>query len=248
MKKLLLTLFAVAAIVACQKEETSNLGMHPEASIDAQIVSSGSDDLTESEILDIVDSILGTNLMKGSEQGDVLSSGKADDRITLHIFQLNGTNHIAFVDDSNDDFCFNTQDGFLLLSSVHLNKQSGSNNIEVTLGESTNVLSTVNGDFASLFALNFNLIMQLGADGSVSSQDIYSAHNVGSIGGNTVRFGCAGNYYAVTDAPFPLNGHLATITDAAGLALAFGGSSLNYAGTDMAAVTSTIEAQILNGQ
>ena len=247
MKKILLSLFAIATMfVACDKEDSviEPTGQ-PVADIGNQITE-GPVGLSDIEILEMVSEILGTDLINGSKVGDLPSAGKGDDRITLHIFQLNGANHIAFVDDSNDDFCFNAQDGFLLLASVHLNND-GSNNIEVTLDESNNVISTVNGDFTTLFSLPFNLIMKLAADGAVDSQELYSAHNVGSIGGNTVRFGCAGDYFAITDAPFPLNGHLATITDAAGLTAAFGGSSVNYAGTSEADVEAAIMANIMDG-
>ena len=246
MKKLLLTIFAIAAIVACDKDaydqEVTNINVLEQAEeINASV------ELSDDEILDIVDSVLGINIKKGSTRGNKTSTRKGDDRVTLHIFQFNGVNHIAFVDDTNDDLCFNPQTGFTLLSSVHLNKQTGSNNIEVTLGEDTAVISTVNGDYSALFNLNFNLIMQLDASGAVSLQEFYTAHNVGTVGGNTVRFGCATEYYRVTDAPFPLNGHLATITDAAGLTAAFGGSSRNFAGTSSSTVVSTIEAEIMNG-
>ena len=247
MKKLLLSLFAIATMfVACDKEAVDIQEPTTVEISEANATIEGPAGMSEGDILDIVNSVLGTSFRKGSEVGDLASAEKGDDRITLHIFQLGGINHIAFVDDSNDDFCFNAQDGFLLLASVHLNND-GSNNIEVTLDESNNVLSTVNGDFTTLFSLPFNWIMKLDASGAVSTQEVYSAHNVGAIDGNTVRFGCAGDYYAVTDAPFPLDGHLATITDAAGLALAFGGSSFNYAGTSSSTVIDAIEANIVDG-
>ena len=247
MKKLLLTLFTIAAIVACQKDDSISQVETIVPSSETIIEDIQGAGLLNDDILNIVDQLLGTSLIKGSEQGDNPLTSKGADRVTLNLFQRGSEVGIAFVDESNDRFCYNAIDGLVFLSAVHLNKQDGSNNIEVTIGEDPAVISTLNGDYSSLFSANFNLLLMLDANGAIDRQGIFSAQDVGTAGSTTIRFGCAGDYYAVTDAPFPLDGHLATINDAAGLALAFGGSSLNYAGTDEDAVEAAIEANIIDG-
>ena len=247
MKKLLFTIFTIAALVACEKDAYDNDDVTNINVIEQAEEINASIELPDSDVLDIINSVLGTNLMKGSEHGEHVSTRKGTDRVTLNLFRRGTETGIAFVDESNDRFCFNAIDGVAFLSSVHLNKQDGSNNIEVTVGEDPAVISTINGDYSSLFSSDFNLILMLDANGAIDRQGIFSQHDVGTAGSTVVRFGCAGDYYSTDDAPFPLDGTLATITDAAGLALAFGGSSLNYAGTSESAVESAIEANIMDG-
>ena len=251
MKKLLLTIFAIAAIVACDKDaydndDVTNINVLEQAEeINASV------ELPNDDVLDIINSVLGTNLMKGSERGEHNLASKADNRVTMHLFSRAGVTGLALVDDTNDRFCFNAIDGVVFLNSVHLNKQSGSNNIEVTLGENPEVISTLNGDYSTLFNTPINLLLMLDSAGLITEQGIFNSYDVGTAGSTVIRFGCAGDYYSTDDAPFPLDGHLATITDALGITNAFGGSSRTFAGTNMEGangVIATIEAEIINGQ
>ena len=245
MKKLLYTLFAFAIIVACEKDMDDNYNVDSISPIEAQV------SLSDSEILGIVNSILDLGPIKGSTRGDADLTSKGADRISMHIFLDNGQFYSTYVSEDNDDLCGPST--ATALASVHLNRDETNNDIYVTLGEATNRLNTVPGDFSVLFSLPLNILLKLDSTNNyaVSGQGIFNADNVATFAdATTYAMTCSSGpvdvstFYNVTPAPFPLTGFLATIIDQ-GL---FTGTSANYAGTTSSSVIEAIERDIRDGQ
>ena len=242
MKKLLLTLFAVAAIVACQKEENSNMGIHPDASIDNVVVGSNSNmDLDLNALSNRLIRLSNTKGMelKPNEEGKINGVGAY---ITV-ISGVSDGNFYEFVSSDNINMC-DAPVGFDVVYLV----QNADYNIEVRIGapsgEGSTRIALIELDVRILFTLSFT--EGLGVDLSTFTPTIVDGSGTPkfTLGSTLFNLACASDYYEITDAPFPLSGHLATITNAAGISTVFGGSSLNYAGTTLADVKAAIERDI----
>ena len=249
MKKLLLTIFAVAALVACDKDAIdtdlapSNI-VEPIESVEA---------INASVELDI--DALSARLQrlanaKGMESKE--SSTSKINGIGAYLTVISGVSNNNFYEFvSSDDI--NMCDAPALFDVVYL-VQNSDYHIEVRLiapsGSTSQRITTIPLDVRTLFTFSFT--EALGVDLSTFNPTIVDGAGIPkfTVGSDLFNLACASDYYEVTDAPFPLRGHLATISaaNAASILNIWGGSSLNYAGTSMDAVVTEIETQIKNGQ
>ena len=177
MKKIILLLTVLTlGVIACDKNE---LGMDMDGSsinpIEAKV------EMSNNDILDIVNDILNIDVIKGSKKGNLVSTAKDADRVTMHLFKQNDILYTTYLSDDNDDLCLdNTTQTIVYLVSVHLNNSSG--NIEVTLNEETTPVTTVYGDFSSLFTAPLNLLMKFDANNVIESQVVFDDNNSATFG------------------------------------------------------------------
>ena len=240
MKKLLLSLFAVATVfVACDKD-----------SIDAQdativnleetVVSSEIDTETGDLFIDFI--LNNINNLPTSKKGTASNSSKGSDYVNVVVYSEGGFTYLALLDETNDDVCFNN----IAESQFFWDNSAGDGSILRVEDSDENLVREVRGDFSAFFALGLNSISQLtltSSDLTINGSSDLSDINTATVEGADVNFICAEGKYTVTAAPFPLQGFLATVIDQN----SFMGTSLNYAGTDRNAVEAAIEANIIDG-
>ena len=247
MKKLILSLFAIATVfVACDKEafdtqEPTVLELE-EANVSMEAETPLADDL-----LTLISNLQDAKL-PDAEPGLETLSARGSDYLNLTFFTFNNEPYITFLDESNDDLrCIIGAPGVSGVNSIYFDNVNGDGSAIAVEDAQENVVTTVTGDFAAFFADANNSIIKLTATYDIVASEALNAHNRVSVSGADIKLACAADFYTVSSAPFPLNGFLATIDDAAGLTAAFGGSSPNFAGTLMGSVTSTIEDNIKDG-
>ena len=250
MKKLFLTLFAVAAIVACQKEAVES--QEPLA-IEIEEVNVNMDIDTDL----IIESITARFGAEGFEATKAPSSSRTTgpavscaedvrDGLTIGGFTDYISYEITTVAAGNFGVVRNEEESLSsaftpIVTLYFVNEGSNVSGIYVLqsdgsidrVGEFTSV--GFNGLYSNTAGINGLYIENLNARFGYTS-----VGNAASAGLECVNTRA---HYDVTPAPFPLNGFLATISSSA----SFTGSSLNFAGTDEAAVRRAIEADILDG-
>ena len=245
MKKLLLTIFAIAAIVACEKDaydndDVTNINVLEQAE---EIGASVEGSLSISTVDLILDYLVeNTNNLETSKKGDNVSTRKGDDYINVVLFSEGGFTYIGLFDNSNDDVCFNGK----TISQYFWDNSAGDGSVLSIEDTSGNVLRTINGDFATLFSDGLNSITQISLTPTsltINGSENLTAINTATTVGVEHNFVCAEGKYRITDAPFPLNGKLGTIINQT----MFKGTARNFAGTLEADVIREIEAEIVNG-
>ena len=246
MKKILLTLFTIASIIACQKDGIESVD---------PVVLEPLEEVNSNRSVDLLENLDGilSALEDISTQYDISSLPPSSSRnigadtleISLHAYS--GSDYLVIQGGDTDDICRDNSGvedlgkiGFVKTSetefSILVYLPNGST-VEASTGNSLsaglNALFTVasSSGFTSISRVNLRLF-------PLESQ--ISVPNAG--------IACIGSLYTMTAAPFPLNGWLATLNADADLSQFFGGSSLNYAGTDEAAVRAAIERDIRDGQ
>ena len=170
MKKLLLMAVLALGVIACNKDE---MGMDMDgSSINAPIEAKV--EMSNDDILNIVGNIINLDVSKSPKRIDN-NTNKGNDRLTMHIFLITGTTTIftTYLSEDNDDLCFS--DDITPLASVHLNYVDG--DIQVTLNEDDTVLSTVTGDFTTLYGLSLDILIKLDSDSNVDAQALFNADN-----------------------------------------------------------------------
>ena len=247
MKKLLLTLFAVAAIVACDKDAFDQDTYDINVVEAAEEINATVETASEDSILTLLENLRSANLPK-AERGDANATAKGSDYLNLTFFTFGNEPYITFLDESNDDItCILEAPGVTNVNSIFFDNVNGDGSaIAVETADET-VVTTVTGDFAAFFAGSENSIIKLTPTYDIVASEALNAHNRVTVSGADIKLACAADYFDITNAPFPLNGFLATIDDVAGLQAAFGGSSLNYAGTTESSVMDAIKANIMDG-
>ena len=248
MKKLLLTIFAIAAIVACDKDAYDNDDV---ANIN---VLEQAEEINASLDLDvdydaIITRLTGKDFSSISDKGSVstrrstttpvacaddardgLTIGGSTDYISYEFTTIGGVNY-GVIRSEAETFTapFNR-----VVNLVFVNL--GSNNVGVYVNGSS--VATLNiPAFTPLFD---NTILTSAFVEVLDSNFVYTGDsNVADAGLSCIY---AGQYYEVTPAPFPLNGFLATLNV---VALPAGMSSANYAGTTEEAVRTAIENDIV---
>ena len=240
MKKLLLTLFAIAAIVACQKEDQSDLVAQPEASIDIQVGTNESAQIGQAELDDIISDLI-SNLsgITPTKRGNA-SSSKGSDYVAIHVFTLTGsdTRYLTLLDETNDDLCFATGQSTAL---VYFDNVNGDGSVLVVEDDQEVEQLRISGNFGSFFDAGQNTLLALT---DPRQQGTFDDSNAVSLNGIDFNFSCfdPADHYEVMPAPFPLSGFLARITGP----LPDGMSSANYAGTSTSTVIEAIENDIMN--
>ena len=244
MKKVLLTLFDVAAIfTACDKDSTvaQDLSLSEDVEVSVGNLSSNINldiDALSARLIRMADSK--DPQLKNNESGRTITGPGA--YLTV-ISGVSNNNFYEFVSSDDINMC-DAPAGFDVVYLV----QNSDYHIEVRIGapsgSSSTLITTIPLDVRTLFTFSFT--EALGVDLSNFSPTIVDGNGTPkfTVGSTDFNLACASDYYEVTSAPFPLRGYLATVTDAAGISTVCGGSSLNYAGTDEAAVRAAIDADI----
>ena len=241
MKKLLLTLFAVAAIVACQKDDSV---IEPTGAMleigDVQIVENNYD---TSEIFDLLrDADIAAedgSSKDASSARTTLSNECVDgresrdgDRLDVSLVQHVSGLHAVIRSENEIPLTGGAAAAFSLIKN--------GNTINILVG------TTASGSFPTNSGMDFLFGIDSLLDISRVDQELFVLQ--ANVAASDLGLDCSPiqGLYDVTPAPFPLNGWLATIKANVGTA-SFTGTSLNYAGTDEAAVRAAIEADIMNG-
>ena len=243
MKKLLLTLFAVAAIVACQKDDTSVDVATPELS--NVEIAGVEDSYTIDDALELLNSV-GKNVEMEPSTSKVGAAGSNFLHIVL--FDHNSAPLAALSSEDGTELCFDGLTGFQMSILYTLDEANSQLIVEmeapdgtITNADPTNLSATLLARFqgASFFGGSLDQLI-------VNTNSDRTAAAAGSVpSGGLFNFGCgidATQYYEVVPAPFPLSGFLARITDSS-----FDGSSLNYAASSREAVEAAIAADIMDG-
>ena len=248
MKKLLLTLFAVAAIVACQKEDDS-IAIQPDASMDAQLVSGESSRTVD--LLENLEGILASaeGMSKQFNLNELVPSSERNigaDTLEISLHAYSGSDYLVIQGGDTDDICRDNA-GVEDLGKIGFVKTDANNfNVVVYLPTGSVIEASTGNSLSSGLNGLFTVASAAGFT-SISRVNLRLFPLEANISVPNAGIACVGSLYTVTAAPFPLNGWLATLNANADLSQFFGGSSLNYAGTDEAAVRAAIEADIMNG-
>ena len=252
MKKILLTLFAVAAVfVACDKDgldqEITNINVVEQAEeINASV------EIDESIMQGLLSLDFSSN--KGSvNTGRTTRPAAADvNGLYLNFYTEGGNNYVSFTSDDVGQVCHTgtTQQRLYSLEG---------NDLKVYVGDGTTAVVTLTDiTFAFLFAIdNFRVVYQIDSEFLIQSSPAYGTFTFSDCAGGTVEWTqsstTAGLWehptygsYQLSNAPFPLSGVLARVmsegTDVSG--------TLNYAAsgsmTDNAAVREAIENDFEN--
>ena len=241
MKKILLSLFAIATVfVACDKEAID--AQEPTAVELEEINVTVQNEIDASIVFDLLRGadISSNDAPKGSASSDrTLSSDCADgrstrsgDRLDISLITHASGLHAVIRSEEEIPLTGSPDAAFSLIKN--------GNTINITVG------TTAAGSFPSNAGLDglFGIANLL--DISRVDQELFVLQ--ANIAAADLGLDCSPiqGLYEVTPAPFPLNGWLATIKANVGTA-SFTGSSFNYAGTDRASVEAAIEADILDG-
>ena len=169
MKKIILLLTVLTlGVIACDKNELGDMDSMSINPIEAKV------EMSNDDMLNIVGNILNLDVSKSPKRIDN-NTNKGNDRLTMHIFLITGetTIYTTYLSEDNDDLCFS--DDITSLASVHLNYVNG--DIQVTLNDSDTVLSTVTGDFTTLYDLSLDILIKLDSDSNVDAQALFDADN-----------------------------------------------------------------------
>ena len=241
MKKLILSLFAIATIfVACDKEavdiqeplavELEEVDATIDMDVDYDVIIARLTGKEFSSKGNASSARTTANVACADDARDGLTIGGSTDYISYEFTTIGGVNY-GVIRSEAETFTapFNR-----VVNLVFVNL--GSNNVGVYVNGSS--VATLNiPAFTPLFD---NSILANAFVEVLDANFVYTGDsNVADAGLSCIY---AGQYYEVTPAPFPLNGFLATLND---VALPAGMSSANYAGTSEAAVRAAIEADIV---
>ena len=250
MKKLILTLFAAAAVfVACDKDT------YEDQVIPNVEEMSSIDDISQEEIDSIIGDILDNLANYGSGKlGNANTSGRGSDYVAIYIFSQGGIRYMAFVDETNDDLVFPSG---VTVSTLYFDNGNGDGSALVVENADQVEQLRLNGNFASFFSGGNNELIQV----SPRHRGTLDATNATTVNGVSFSFAApsaarwiAGTAdangrimvthadlgsYRLDPAPFPLTGMLATLETKTGAAASR--TVNNYAGTSSSAVMTEIE-------
>ena len=181
MKKLLYT-FAIVAlglVISCEKDM-----MDKDADsilVPSQEIISGSDIMSEDQILDLVESIL-NGTYPTSKLGEKKSSvtGKSvqslTDYVTVYVFSDDNFSYLALTDETNDDLCTDSVSPF----TMFFNNSAGDGSVlTVEAPEGTEQLS-LKGDFAGFFTAGLNSLSRTDSEGEKVSLN-FDENNVAAF-------------------------------------------------------------------
>ena len=268
MKKVLLTLFAVAAVfVACDKEaidiqepiasELEDINVSSPIIVDAEaFINSLASNVTAEEISDFKNNA--SSARTGAAGSDWIHA----------IFFTFGSSNIPLVylnSEAEAEVC--AEGGQVSVLYTLETAPSGATRLKIEAIDGTgaaqavqysNIGSSLRTAYNTLFAGGLGYLSRANAD--FTGVTTGSVPQLATLAGQGIDFACGaadewtsdasglytnpaypGSSYRLTPAPFPLTGFLATIVD-----MASGSSSANYAGTGEDAVKDAIEGDIEN--
>ena len=250
MKKILLTIFVFAAIIACEKDaydndDVTNINVLEQAEeINASV------ETTSSTGLDVEALTARLTRLAGNTKGvtrklnsSTAKTGGAGSHIKL-ISGVETTSNIYYEFLFSDDISLCNLPNFTYLETIWLVLNSA-NETEIRAiapsGEDSFLVGTITADLSFLYEITFS--EGLFVDLSDLSVDVVSGESQADITLGSVNFdlSCEGILYEVTPAPFPLRGFLATKIAGATFPNA---TPSNYAGTDRNDVVRAIETNI----
>ena len=261
MKKILLTIFAITAIVACDKDaydqDVANINVLEQAEeINATV------DYDTSIVFDIINNIDGlTDAIhsKSEFKGNSNLTARTSTAADCHDNRPAATSgnsrlDVQFLPDASGNLGYSIirgNDDIPLL----LNRNFVRFSIPATGDISLELfVQGADGNFGAAIPLGdigpepgLSTLAGLPSFLDIDRVNNFFASQTPSVTETPADAGidCIGLLYEVTPAPFPLNGFLATIIQGANLG-GFSGSSANYAGTTEAAVRQAIENDIMN--
>ena len=251
MKKLLLTLFAVAAVfVACDKDaldqDITNINVLEQAEeIGASVDLTGAID-SSFEFIGSVD-------IPKESSNETSKVGASGTRWLHIIFFDHGSQNLALLrGEGATESCWGNLPGFA--HSTLYTWDSSSNTLTVVVEDASGESAPTPRVQSAANAVRFN---RLFAPASTTDRiRVTNSRRSRAITGtppaaSTFDFGCIpalmGNAYSITPAPFPLNGFLATINSSFDfVTYGLDADADNYAGTSEAAVIEAIENDINN--
>ena len=238
MKKLLLTIFAIAALVACDKDaydmaDATNINVIEAEvqNIDASMVF---DILREANGFSVKEALKSnsSHTARSTTLSNDCADGRTDrtgDRLDVSLVPHASGLHAVIRSEDELPLTGSPAASFSLIKN--------GNTINILVG------TTPSGSFPTNSGMDFLFGIADLLDISRVDNELFVLQ--ANIAAADLGLDCSPiqGLYDLTPAPFPLNGWLATITDAAG----FTGNSANYAGTTEADVRAAIEADIMDG-
>ena len=250
MKKILLTLFAVAAVViACDKDaldqDVNNINVLEQAEeIGASVDLTGAID-SSFEFIGSVEA------PKGSSNSTSKVGANGTQWLHIIFFDHGGVNLAYLRSDDTDEICWNNVPGFVH-SSLYT-WDTTTDTLTVVVEDASGESAPVPRQQSDARATRFDRLFGATTD----RFRLTNSRRSGALNGdlptdlNTVDFGCLpqleGSAYNITPAPFPLTGFLAKIDasfDFVGAGL--DADALNYAGSSREDVIRAIENDIIN--
>ena len=250
MKKILFTIFAIVALVACDKDaldqDVTNINVLEQAE---EIGASVSFDDAVNSSFEFIGSVE-TPKSSSNTTSKVGTSGTR----WLHIifFDHGGQNLALLRGEAAEESCWNNLPGF-----AHSTLYTWDTNTDML----TVVVEDASGESAPVArpqsAANATRFDRLFAPGSTTNRiRVTNSRRSRAITGtppaaSELDFGCIptlmGNAYSITPAPFPLNGFLARINSSFDFVThGLDADAANYAGTSEQDVIDAIEADIMN--
>ena len=247
MKKLLFTIFAIAAIVACDKDAYDNDDITNINVLEQAEEINASLDIDFDAAFDFIGSV---EAPKGS---NVTSKVGASGTEWIHVifFDYNNQNLALLRGDGAEEACWRGLSDFAHSSLYTWDTASDDLTVEVEMIDGTT--RSVTRPQSTEAAARFD---RLFSSDALNRVRVTNTRRSGTITGTPpaitdLDFGCIpalnGNAYDITPAPFPLEGFLATINSSFDfLTYGLDANASNYAGTTEAAVIEAIEDDINN--
>ena len=247
MKKLILSLFAVAMVfVACNKEETL---VEPMANELEEIQVSQPTDL--SDIIDSSFEFLGDIEVPKGEASSARTGAEGTRWLHIIFFDHNSQNLALLRGEAADESCWGNLPGFA--HSTLYTWDTSNDMLTVVVEDASGESAPVPRAQSAANATRFD---RLFAPGSTTNRiRVTNARRSRAITGtppaaSELDFGCAPDLtgaYDITPAPFPLTGFLATINSSFDfLGAGLDADAANYAGTSTSTVIEAIERDIMN--
>ena len=261
MKKLLLTIFVFAAIVACEKDAYDNDATSINVLEQAEEINASVDNSSKEEGLSLVKELFFSQNISQKINKKTASTARTSTVEDCHDNRPAGSNFIdaqAFPHPT-----ISGQFWFVVRGTGDIPLRLNRNLVRIQIPSSASedillllFVQDAQGNFGQPIELAripyesslADLVPLLAGQVDTDLVTAYGVSQTPTTYETPVDAGidCAGALYEVTPAPFPLSGFLATILPGADLT-SYGGSSANYAGTDRDAVIREIERDIRDG-
>ena len=246
MKKLILSLFTLATVfVACDKDDS----VIETPGLEAEVIVTNSGDIID----DAFDFLGGIDAPKGSQSTTSKVGASGSDWIHVVFFDHNSQNLALLRGDGTDEVCWDNLTGFA--RSVIYTWDTNTNILTLTVETAAGEVVAPGRLQSDASAARFDRLF--GAN-TLNRVRVTNSRRSAAITGtppsaSLFDFSCpstsvdVGGAYAVTRAPFPLTGYLATINSSFDfITNSLDANAANYAGTSEQSVRNAIEGDILN--
>ena len=242
MKKLFLTLIAIAAIVACDKDaldqDVNNINVLEQAeeinaSVDIDYLQFFNNFVSTADISNVSNTKNSSSTSKGFDDGD--------NWFELGFFTHGGVPYVSGGSEDATERCFSEYSDAVVVTytwngsdTLIINNNGAVSNLPV---DEASQIELYNGFFASTQVFFVQALPDFSRAAEADLPDV-----------TLFDFNCitpVGELYGVTRAPFPLSGFLATILPGADLT-EYSGASANYAGTSEREVRTAVERDIMD--